>query len=836
MSAPRPSHRRPGSAASRAAAHRRRGPVAPGAVPRVWAVALAVVVAVTSVLALPGPAPAAPGGAPPALAAPVDPDPGAPGAHSVDELSYDLGDQAFRPDGFPAPVEVKGKVYAPATISGRAPLVVLLHGRHATCAAGDDVSLEWPCPAVRPEIPSYQGYDALGRLLASHGAIVVSIGGNGVNAVDGYTADGGAAARAQLVLEHLRRWQGWDTSASGPFGSRFVGHVDLDRVGLMGHSRGGEGVVAAAQLNQRLGTPFGIAGVVALAPVDFARRVLGGVPLQVVLPFCDGDVSDLQGASYYDDGRYGTPGDTSVLQTTLLYGANHNFFNTAWTTGPGSGDDSEYLFFDGQPPADEPCRPEGPNRLTGPQQAAAGATIMGGFLRRFVFEDLALQPFVTGVAAIPPSAGPARWAVAHHGGDRLELARWASGGDARLGRHDLPGAVTAATTGMVCQPTQGFGEGEVLPCPGWAQVPGGTGVLDVGWIAPTASARADLPPAGVDVTGYDGIRFRVAFPADSRNDRRDRQDASVRVTDATGASATVAIGEMSPAFARRPDSVVRHAVLNGVRVPLSAFTGVDLTAVRSVEVRFDRTPSGRALVNDLAFTAEGTGDRVGPPAGAAPSGPIAEPCTVSAAARWACAVATTAWGREATAGLELNGIARARGSATARSSRMAAIVDGPTAGVAALGRPVQILLGDGYFQGELRFILAASGRRWEAALLRAVDLTPGSSGSTTTTAGVVEAVFVALVGRLPDPAARAYWEAQVEANGPGRLARTLMASVEWADRVVTGRFLQVVGRTPDAAARAYWRTRVRQPRGEQTLMATLLASEELVQRMARPGS
>ena len=110
-----------------------------------------------------------------------------------------------------------------------------------------------------PAIPSYAGYDGLGRNLASHGMVVVSIGANGINANDGFLDDGGASARAQLILEHLRRWRTWDADAgASPFGARFVGHIDLDRVGLMGHSRGGEGIAAAVQLNQRSSVRFGI--------------------------------------------------------------------------------------------------------------------------------------------------------------------------------------------------------------------------------------------------------------------------------------------------------------------------------------------------------------------------------------------------------------------------------------------------------------------------------------------------------------------------------------------------------------------------------------------------
>jgi hypothetical protein len=42
-------------------------------------------------------------------------------------------------------------------------------------------------------------------------------------------------------------------------------------------------------------------------------------------------------------------------------------------------------------------------------------------------------------------------------------------------------------------------------------------------------------------------------------------------------------------------------VLNTVRVPLSAFGGVNLNAVRSVQFTFDERLQGAILVTDVAF-------------------------------------------------------------------------------------------------------------------------------------------------------------------------------------------------------------------------------------------
>ena len=77
----------------------------------------------------------------------------------------------------------------------------------------------------------------------------------------------------------------------------------------MGHSRGGEGVVRHYVLNNSLGAPYGIKAVFPLAPVDFNRFVVNNAALDVLLPYCDGDVSDLQGVHFYDDARYNVPGD-----------------------------------------------------------------------------------------------------------------------------------------------------------------------------------------------------------------------------------------------------------------------------------------------------------------------------------------------------------------------------------------------------------------------------------------------------------------------------------------------------------------------------------------------
>lgn len=805
-------------------------------------VAAALVVAsIASVLAL---------GAPVAGARPSSPsratevpliDPGVPGDAPIDELTYDFGDQAFAPVGFPARVELRAKVYAPQAIDGRAPLVIVQHGRHGVCATTSDEFFGWPCPASIPEIPSYAGYDALGRNLASHGAIVVSIGANGINANDGFLADGGASARAQLILEHLRRWRGWDAAADGsPFGDRFVGHVDLGRVGLVGHSRGGEGVAAAVQLNQRIGAPFGIRAAVLLAPVDFDRRIVGGVELAVILPYCDGDVSDLQGASYYDDGRYASPGDPTSKSTYLLYGANHNYFNTVWTTGPGSFDDAGLVgVIDGQPSAaiDNPCEPGGAARLAAADQEQAGATLMAGFLRRHLAPEPGLTRFVTGAAPFPASVGPARWAVAYHAAARLDVATWSSVADARSNALEQVPWVVGPVTGAICNAglPSGFGppspQGTVTqPCPsseGLAAT-NDTGVLDVGWTHQGTFVRQPLDPAGTDVTAYDGLRFRAAVVQDSRNAARARQDLTIVLEDVHGARASVLASTGTNALGRLNRGLVLHALLNGVRVPLSAFGGIDLARVRAVELRFDRTGAGRLTLADLAFTREDVGAAAANTVGVAPLAPPRPACRGAAAQRWACALVQLAWGRDPD-DAELRTVAAGYATADSRRRTVANLLATPAARAQVLGRFVQVYAGDQVDPEYVDAILDADGERWWDVGRR--QLVPGlvyASPALGTPADVVGALYLAYLGRRADPSGLAHWTAKVAADpegGPRQLAASLAATATHRGRIVDERYRQVLGRAPDPSGRAYWVGRLASRGGEQALVASLLGTE-----------
>jgi hypothetical protein len=153
---------------------------------------------------------------------------------------------------------------------------------------------------------SYQNYTYLLDHWAKNGFIAASIHLN-----TGMAGEG----RASVLFKHIAILK-----------SLFAGHIQ-NNIGIMGHSRGGEGVVSAARMNQQQALGHGIKAIISLGPTDqYTKESLAGswaTPYLVMHGAMDGDVAypGYMGFSLYDRAN-GEP--KSML---WLYGANHNRFN-----------------------------------------------------------------------------------------------------------------------------------------------------------------------------------------------------------------------------------------------------------------------------------------------------------------------------------------------------------------------------------------------------------------------------------------------------------------------------------------------------------------------------
>jgi hypothetical protein len=568
-----------------------------------------------------------------------------------------------------------GRIYLPTT-AGAHPTVILLHGRHSSCTVptgGGSVSNpnRWPCIAPQVNIPSYKGYESTAQNLATHGYAVVSISANAINANDNQLApDYGAQARGQLVLDTLamlRKANAGEpvsfhdaatdrtvdlaaalavsteaddlgsapTSATNPgeaiTPADLVGAFDLDDVGLMGHSRGGEGVVSAVNLNQKLAKPFGIKSVLPLAPVDFGRETAADTNMLVILPYCDGDVSNQQGQHFSDDSRYAYD-DDSLRSTLWVMGADHNFFNSVWTPGkyPLSTSDDW-----GATSTDAVCGPLAPTnvRLSADDQYDVGVAVMSAWFRLTLGGEDQFLPLFDGSADPTLTSVPSAtlWATATAPATkRADIEAFtantsrvrvygsatesvcASAGGRTLPQDAQPCATAStlrSTSAMPHWTPASFAPNVPASPMGrflWTSVSGST----------AGSIRVTVPAAARDASEQDALTFKTA-PDESVVTGT---DLTVTVVDGHGATWSSAVSALNAGAVKRlpisGSTTLNKIVLQQVSVPVSTLAGsIDVSDVR--EVRFagatgaDGTATGGAYLSDLAFVSSGVGTVAG---------------------------------------------------------------------------------------------------------------------------------------------------------------------------------------------------------------------------------
>lgn len=475
----------------------------------------------------------------------------------------------------PRRLPVAGRAWVPEGAAA-APLVLLVHGTHDM------------------RVASEVGFGWLAEALARRGFVVASVdqGFLGYGFLEaGELRGSDIAARAELVLAHLEVWHALSTDPSSPLG----GTVDLDRVLLVGHSRGGEAVVAASNaLAARAGEPrYRVRALVALAPTenDGPRPFAADVSYLTVHGDLDNDVEAFVGLRAYHRlrlARAQRDGPRRLKVAVLLGGANHAHFNTAW-----GGSDTRW-------PSSLLERRRG--RLPGPAQRRATALLVEWFAEaalldspvarerlRHARRELARDPGVEVRAAYRDAAGELLASfdedpdpeTATAPGARIEVA-----GLSRWAEHDPP-----------LRLAEHFGTRMSRAL----EVVWGRGGAAAG--APTlAVALPDRVAPDRDATG--SLAFALAYPSAP-------PALDVRLVDADGRAAVLAVGDRFPLAPRRKDRFTILGVLEPpsaptfletVILPLSAFLerepALDLTRLRRVEFLF-RSAAGTARIDDV---------------------------------------------------------------------------------------------------------------------------------------------------------------------------------------------------------------------------------------------
>ncbi|HSR41122.1 MAG TPA: hypothetical protein VLL48_03095 [Longimicrobiales bacterium] len=549
----------------------------------------------------------------------------------------DLGESAeerngywgFSPDSFP----VNARVWYPAE-GGPHPLVLIVHGNHDMKEFSDP------------------GYGYLGRLLASRGFILASVDMNFLNG----SIDQENDARGWMLLQHLRAWRGFDAEEGGPF----QGKVDMGRIALIGHSRGGEAVANAAAFNRLPRYPddaslefdfgFEIRSVVAIAPVDGQY-----LPTDRLVPFRDvnymvfhgshdGDVTSFHGLRPWDRLEL-TEGADRFKTAIYVYRANHGQWNTVWGAHDNGPRSPRILDLRGLIPGEDQRRFA---RIYIPAFLEATLRddrrylplfrdhrVAGDWLPKTMYvtrlEHASFRALATFEEDIDVTSGTAP-GVGLLGED---LATWKEG---TLQLRSSNRATTSAS-----QDNQGVWLGwnrrirgaDTLAAPAtysvtlpadlprrWGLGPGTTLDLHLSGTeevppprTPEGEDGGAEPSSGIDSAEGEPDRWEFA-------DDRPPLDLTVEVVDAAGRSARVTLSRYGPVRYPLEMSILRRkdleeerfprfyeVLLQSYHIPLGDFAegagGPDLRRLRTVRLVFDRTEAGTVVVDDLGFSRMG---------------------------------------------------------------------------------------------------------------------------------------------------------------------------------------------------------------------------------------
>jgi dienelactone hydrolase len=585
--------------------------------------------------------------APAAFAAPAaspdDPTTVGKGTYSV--ADYDFGTQSVPlANVHGVRGEMEGRIYLPDG-RGRHPLVVFMHGDiDSTCftpgaAAGQGLSLQWPCPPGTEAVPSYAGYDGAGEALAKDGFVVVSVSANGINANDDtHSLDNGYRARGQLYLDTLTMLSTANAGRSVVFhdaatgkdvslnqalsggkitAAALAGSIDMSRIGLMGHSRGGEGAATAASLNAALRHPFDIRSIFAVAPTDFTRVAVPDVDMATILPYCDGDVFDQQGQHFYADSRHAFQ-DNVQRSDLWVMGADHNVFNSQWFPPAPAGSE------DWPEPNDPVCGTNAPSRLTPPQQSRLGSAYIAGYFEDTLGGQTQFAGLFDGSGKLPPSVASfadVRTVAQQPASSREDVATFASNTNIRA---------TGAATATVCASMFGLTVPQDLPActdnPGddalaFAKQPYFTPAFDAGnvplnpmtrltWTGSSGALTVNVPSRQQDVSAYG--EMAVSMSPDMSVPAGQSADMTLSVTDSAGHTWHDLASRLNKwTVTRMPSSTsafLGKIVLQQAHVPTPTLAAAGLNVHHIVKVTFTAASArGGEYLSDLMFDSKGLG-------------------------------------------------------------------------------------------------------------------------------------------------------------------------------------------------------------------------------------
>lgn len=591
-------------------------------------------------------------------------------------------------DGSAAPLpenprvpDLKGLLYnAPVDGRGPFPVVLFLHGNHITCdynhknwtdfVGAHKYNNEFYDQVCDPQhwsdaggahtrssddlrIPNHEGYIYLARRLASQGMFVISI-----NAQQ-FIKAGASDKFSEFILRVLDMLRKWNTaqiynqpdlvngaakypvvglSESSLRRDMFYGKLDLAKVGLVGHSIGGGTVLLAENVNAKRpsATRHNILAVNAIAPA-FLDAYATHSAFFLLQGARDGDIRVREGFKSYDGAYRNDTGlgvNAREKMAALVYGANHNYFNTIWTdeadnevwsggANPWAGGSDDWVYTLGYPDCDNhpnPCDDDAKISAKSQRQAAIYGIVP--FFRWQLQQQPAYRQVLTGAHRFGTfNADVERnlyWSFQDSQRKALDNFEQWSPQDltAYFQNYNYIGMNSYQNTqggGVTPIDFTDFGECPVFLCNGTSAFTSvehtSTFGMRLAWAAAPGSSAwylSNVTAPHNDVSGYQYLSVRVAqrVPLTGVLANAGPELKNVRVSVYDGSRLSEVSTERYALIPYPfPVGSSAQSSLVSVRIPLAHFTlndsGVDLKNIQSVFLRAEG--SGQIVIDDIEF-------------------------------------------------------------------------------------------------------------------------------------------------------------------------------------------------------------------------------------------
>jgi hypothetical protein len=461
-------------------------------------------------------------------------------------------------------------MYYPATRAGvdkpvhtgfrKYPVVLIAHGRHG--GAGN----------------SYLGYDYLGRHLASRGFICASV------ALNELSVGWRIHHRGVTILRHLKGLLVSPTTDSVI--SNVRPRMNKHWVGLLGHSRGGEGVAAAQQIFESTSPPPGytIRAVATFSPTDgpvWSESSPQGGPYSPTVPYLmiygteDGDLRGYAGnTGFRTHDRVQRP-----RHLVAIYGGNHNYFNENWSS-------------DGSP------------TISRSQQEKMAKALVTPFFSDLLLDQQAYVELLSGYAVPPSISGAGTTVLFSDQPKRLISIIVDDSQDVPPG--EATNSLSKANVALGLLFDEESLRYETVPARNYYTHD--TDGLRVRWISRRGLVRFKIGRRSLIFNDF--LSFRVAQRyrnTGSLNPANSAQNFTVHLRDEAGRdSPPIRVGLFVPIhYTAVRNDVYTKSILQTVRIPLRLFAAnnstLDLGRVTEIRFVFNRALRGELILDDVEF-------------------------------------------------------------------------------------------------------------------------------------------------------------------------------------------------------------------------------------------